>query len=1165
MTPLARRLVIVGLFMASVCVNGQGPASAVREEAYRANNRGVALLEQFNFTAAATAFRDALRIDPTLALARVNLSIALLYLPDAEAAAREAALAAQALPAAPQAAYVQGLAARELDHADQAMGFFERVQRLDPRDVGTAINIGQLQLAARRYDEAIAVLRTAVDTEPYNVTATYNLGLALTRSGARDEGQRLMEQSQALRGTGYGTTLSNNYLEQGRYAEAVASTGAEPDLVDPSVPPASFTLTTIASIGDGAASESPFGRRFAAGDLSPAGMRALAASLGGGLTLVDADGDGHLDLFVATNAGQRLYRNDNGRFVDITAGSGLGGVPAGAVTIGCIAGDLDNDGRPDLFVLRFGGSSLYHNEGNGRFTDVTAKAQFTPYPFLPGAAALVDVDHDGDLDLVIAGLADLDGTRDALGGSSRAFPDEFAGAPVQLLRNNGDGTFTDISREATVQAIGHAVAIVPTDFDNRRDIDLLIVNHDAPPVLFKNMRNGTFRNVAAEVALAPSPGAESPFSNVTSAAAADINKDDYPDFVFGRADQPGLFALSDGRGRYTVIPAPDGSRGAQAAQFVDYDSDGLFDLLTWSASGSHVLRNLGQRWEDVTPAAFPAQASASQRIVSSRTMAVADLDENGAPDIVSESPGGTLALFRNGGSRNRSMRVQLKGRVSNRSGVGSKIQLRAGSASARVETSAATPAVAAADVEFGIGSRPGADVVRVLWPSGILQAEAGTPLPPRQLVEELDRKSSSCPFLYTWNGERFEFVTDFMGAGEMGYWEGPGARNSPHPVEYVRIRDDQLKAKDGLYEIRVTNELEETLFLDRLQLLTVAHPRDVEVFPNEGMTDPPKPFRLYAARGAHPPARATDEHGHDVTAQITRLDRSSPDDFELKPFRGYAADHSVTLDLGPRESQTLLLLTAWTDYAFSSDNLAAHQAGLTLASPSLQIKSATGIWRTAIADIGIPVGRPQTLVVDLGGLLRPDEREVRLVTNMRIYWDQILVAAAAPFRLSLVRLDPTRAVLRERGFSAEGRPGGREPVLYDYERVSRESPWKTMLGRYTRLGDVRPLVIGSDDMFVVAKPGDEVAASFDARPLLALPPGWTRTHLLMGDGFSKEMDINSASPDAVEPLPFHRMTRYPYVTPEVYPDTARHRRYLSTFNTRRVVRSMPLLLEKESR
>ncbi len=176
---------------------------------------------------------------------------------------------------------------------------------------------------------------------------------------------------------------------------------------------------------------------------------------------------------------------------------------------------------------------------------------------------------------------------------------------------------------------------------------------------------------------------------------------------------------------------------------------------------------------------------------------------------------------------------------------------------------------------FGLGDRPAADVVRVLWPAGIVQAElppaaaGGVPASPAgpanpgvvphgtMLFTELDRKPSSCPYLFTWNGERFEFITDFMGGGEMGYQHAPGVIGQPDPEEFTRIDGSRLAPRDGRYELRVTNELEETLFLDQARLIAVDHPSSVEIHPREGAFSPPFPgFQLYAAAGARPVARA---------------------------------------------------------------------------------------------------------------------------------------------------------------------------------------------------------------------------------------------------------------------------------------------------------------------
>lgn len=1141
-------------------------ASATREDAYRSNNLGVALLEQYKYKEGAEAFSRALQIDPKLALARINLGIALFNVPDLRGAQREMEAAAALAPRAPQPQYIMGLIARSQNRAEDAVNAFRRVLEIDPRDVGANVNLGQLLVQQRKYTEAAAVFRTAMAAEPYNLTALYNLGTALTRAGEREEGARLIQKFQALRQSGAGTTIGQNYLEQGRYAEAVSSTGAEPGLVDRTTPAVTFTDATADILPASANSKSVVFGALA----SDTTRWEIASRLGTAATPLDFDGDGDLDLYVAIFSVQRLYRNDNGKLVDVTAQSGVfatGADNVAAITTGAVAGDYDNDAKPDLFVARDTSISLYHNDGNGKFSDVTNAAGLPRYPYLSGAVALVDVDHDGDLDIFIAGLADLSKPIK----SAARFPADFAGAPNMLLRNDGNGKFTDVTATAKVGgAPGQAVAVIPTDYDNRRDVDLLVLNYGKGPELYSNQRDGTFREIAAEVGLVLE-GAW------TCAAAGDLNKDGFTDFFFGRAAGAGVFAMSDGQGRFKTAAAPVGTEGIKAAQFLDYDNDGLLDCVTLSSAGLRIQRNIGDGWADVTERAVAGDfvtGSTTGVKETNQHFASADLDGDGDVDLILQS--NQTKIGRNdGGSQNNSVRVRLAGKVSNRSGVGAKIEARSGSLIQKLETYAASPAPAPADIIFGLGKRPAPDAVRVLWPAGIVQAETAaggasattasqkknTVLP----ITELDRKPSSCPYLYAWDGERFEFITDFMGGGEMGYWEAPGHFNTPDPDEYVRIRGDQLRERDGRFELRVTNELEEALFIDRLQLLVVAHPREVEVYPNEGMKSRPlPPFTLYMTKDARPPLSAKDDHDHDVLARISKLDRQFPDDFPLERIRGYAAEHTLTLKLdeGKKKSsaRTLLLLTGWTDYSWSSDNVAATQSGKAMRPPALQVKDESGRWRTVIENMGVPVGRPQTVAVDLTGKFLSASREVRIVTNMRIYWDQILVDTSdGNFSGHTARLDPSVANLRWRGFSAEVTPDGREPYGYDYERVSFTSPWKVLPGRYTRLGDVRELLTSTDDLFVISRPGDEVSLSFDATRLPVLPEGWTRTFLLYADGFSKEMDINSATPNEVAPFPFHGMSRYPYALPESYPMTEARRAIFEKYNTRIVRREVPLI------
>ncbi len=617
-------------------------ASGDRESAYRANNVGIAFLEQFDYDAAAASFTQALKVDDSLGIARFNLALALFYANNADASLVEARAAAERIPDSPQPHYLLGLLARSQNRAEDAVGEFTRVLERDPDDVGAKVNLGQVYLQERKYDEALKLLREAFASEPFNVTAAYNLATALGRSGAQQEARTAMERFQKLRDSSYGFTYSQTYLAQGKYAEALASTGAEAELVNQAAPAASFVDATSTFLP---------GRR--AGEFVPAAGAAAAAALSGHVTLFDADGDGDLDLAEAGAAGLRLYRNAAGLLKE-EAGLAPPQTDGGGVPIAAVAADHDNDGRIDLFLLRYGGNRLLRQQADGRFEDVTAAAGIAGSPRLARSAALVDVDHDGDLDIFIVGYQE--------GASAGGAGQEQTGPALnQLLRNNGDGTFADVTAPSGVSgAGGPGIAVVPTDFDNRRDMDLLVVQRGRAPTLFQNVRDGSFRDAAPDVRLPPA-------ASYSSVAAGDVNKDGYTDFFFGRSDGPGTLALSDGSGRFASSPAPAGSAGAIASQFVDYDNDGLLDLVVVAERSPHLFRNLGGRWAEVAINGLESGAAAYQ------SMAVGDLDGDGDEDAVVSLRNGELRAWRNdAGSASHSLQVKLTGRVSNRGGVGSK-------------------------------------------------------------------------------------------------------------------------------------------------------------------------------------------------------------------------------------------------------------------------------------------------------------------------------------------------------------------------------------------------------------------------------------------------------------------------------------------------------------
>jgi len=1064
------------------------------EASYRANNLGVAQLERFDFDGAAQSFRRALEIDPRLTLARLNLAIALLHAGKPEDAEANARQAVAAMPDSPSASFVLGLILRALNRSEDAIPAFARVVALDPDDAGAAVNLGQILQEQRKYPEAVAQFTRAVGAEPYNVTAAYGLATSLARADRDDDSAAAMKRFTALRDTPYATSFSQSYLEQGRYAVAISSTGLERELVDERTPAVTFRDATAKSLG------------------AEAGGRCVA------LALADLDADGDLDLVLLSTDRVTVLANERGRFRR-TSAMAIAGTRPGALAVG----DLDNDGRPDIFVSGDPENRLFGQRADGSFGDLTAAAAFPASSGARRAIALLDADHDGDLDIAI-------------------------GDPLQLLRNNGNGTFTDIASEAGLHpAVRPIQAIVGTDFDDRRDVDVLVMPAGAP-ALYRNLRDGRFEEVATAVGLPPA-------DDYSAVAAGDVNKDELTDFFFARRNAPGVFVTSRGVDRFQTSTGPDETTGATAVMLVDYDNDGVLDLVAMTPTGPRLWRHAGDKWIDASPRAFAAETAADGDALVG--LAVGDLDGDGDADIVARTAAGALrVLVNDGGNTNRSLSVGLAARVSNRSAIGAKVDLRAGSLRQRLEVSVSSPPVRPSDVVFGLGRRSAADVVRVLWPAGILQAEISprTPL----TIAELDRKPSSCPFLYTWNGSQFEFVTDFLGGGEMGDWVAPDTWSRPDPDEYVRIRNDQLHSRDGNYELRITNELEEVMFLDRVELVAVDHPAGVAVFPNEGLRATPDPFRLFTIRAPKLPVTAVDDHGHDVSDLIQSMDHRYPDDFVVSSIRGYAETHTLTLDLGQGSDRARLLLTGWTDYAFSSDNVAAHQAGVALRPPALQVRDESGTWRTVDDDIGFPTGRPQTLVIDLKGKFLGPSREVRIVTNMRVYWDQILVDRSGEDLPVRITRSPARtATLSWRGFSIPVRFDGRAPERYDYGRVTGTAPWKAFTGRYTREGDVRPLLETSDDRFVIAMPGDEIAVAFDTAAFPPMAAGQSRTFLLYADGFSKEMNLRSASPDRLQPLPFHGMTRYPYGAGESVPSAPEYRDYLARYNTRVIARSVP--------
>ncbi len=463
-----------------------------------------------------------------------------------------------------------------------------------------------------------------------------------------------------------------------------------------------------------------------------------------------------------------------------------------------------------------------------------------------------------------------------------------------------------------------------------------------------------------------------------------------------------------------------------------------------------------------------------------------------------------------------------------------------------------------------------ADTVRITWPNGLIQNEVRQAANRPYVYKEAQRLSGSCPMIWTWNGTGFQFITDVLGIAPLGASSGDGSYFPVDHDEYVQIPAEALALKDGALELRVTEELSEVSFIDQLRLFAIDHPAAEEVFVNEKWKGPPFPeFRFYGARTRVYPVAARDGAGRDVLAKVLKRDLDYPMAFR-RSESGIAELHALTLDFGKAAAgnRAVMVLHGWVDWADGSTFMAAAQESKEgLIPPYLQVRNARGEWTTVIEDMGMPDGKPKTITVDLTGKFLSSSREVRIVTNLCVYWDEIFLSESsdAP-ELRQTRVATASARTRFRGFSdSKIHPQRTQPEQFFYAKSSPLSYWNPTPGLYTRYGDVRELLEEPDDKYVILGAGDEIQLRFDPSALPPVPSGWRRDYLLKVDGWAKDRDANTAYSQSVEPLPFHAMSSYPYPANEHFPDDPDHRAWREKYNTRPALRLIRSLEPRTSR
>lgn len=1189
--------VVVATAIATACTREQAPSAGA---ILTARTLGLVYLQTDRLDSAEVQFKKVVAWAPKEALGYANLGLT--YLRGGRLKeAQEQALRARALDST--SATIGLLLARVYAAAGNvadARAVLDRMAHSGTDDPATLFALVQLDTAAEQAPARIDLLRRIIAKAPTNVAVRMALMDAFVARGDADSATHSLEEIRRLPPDPPKEALTQfakalPLLRAGKVADARAPLERFRSVMEltpayqssltkvkgPDGPMVGRPVLTFSSSINVAQRASSLGGAVqnavlftdATADLglgstlagtSASGMGNAEVSPGGGATaggapaavalaVGDYDGDGSDDIFAsrwdaATRSfAARLYHAEGGRFKDVTATSGIS--LAGDATYAIFA-DYDNDGLLDLFAIGADGRGhLFRNTGKGTFEDVTATARVGD---VGGAtkALFVDLDHDGDLDLVAVGPQG-----------------------VRALRNNADGTFTEATAEFGLSGPGDVRDVAFADFDGDGRMDLFVTRRKGSNTLFRNVGARRFVDATAASGLATTGGSG-------AVAVGDYNNDGALDLFVGAADDgEGTLWLNKGDGTFTrdrrstaALAALRGLR-VSAARFVDYDNDGWLDLAVVgaprtggghgdggaradggsrgaSARGLVLLRNTAKgTFEDRSSLLPPGGGGET-------ALATTDIGRDGDEDFIAAGASGLRVLRNDGGNANLFVQVRLAALrtgsgKNNDFGIGAKLELRVGD---MVQTRVVTGPV----THFGLGAHLKADVLRVEWPNGVFQVIhfPGTD----QDVLENEVLKSSCGFLYAWNGTQFRFVTDVMWRSALGMpmgimgantaWAPPGASQ-----EYLRVPGSALVPRDGKYVLQLTEELWETSYTDEIRLLAVDHPDSVNIFVDERFVPPgPVALKLFQAVRAHPPRSAVDDHGVNVLPALRDKDDVYVSNLVPVQYQGLVETHDLVMDLGDDAGGpgTNLYLRGWIYPTDASINVAlSQQSRLKPMLPALEVRDASGAWRKA-ADIGFPSGKNKTVVVDLAGKFPTRDHHVRIRTNMQIYWDQAFVATNATASPTKVSLLPLRSAdLHFRGTSRTYRKGGRYgPQWFDYSDVTTEPIWRPITGAFTRYGDVLSLLDKPDDMYIVMAPGDETTLQFAAAP--PPPTGWTRDFLLYSDGWIKDADMNTALGNTVGPLPFHAITAYPYAPGEAYPSDAAHRAYLREYNTRRI-------------
>jgi tetratricopeptide (TPR) repeat protein len=962
---------------------------------------------------------------------------------------------------------------------------------------------GCAELQLRNFTNAIQILQQAKDIDIRVNAVSLQLGLAYEGLGRFDEALAQYEEIAQFEADfpGIHFRLSHVYQRLGRGLEAATQLQAHQQWLakNPNVnlTPAGLARCKYTEARIPLQPEQPErdGVKVVFSDVSAGAFG--GAKFSGPVGVIDFARNGTNHLLVRDGDSFRVLVNRGGKFT--TNEQSFQFTNGGNYTRWLVA-DLNKDVVPDALVLGDRGVHLFRFTTNGTAMETTRFAGLQDFAAVDGLFA--DLNFRGDLDLLSVST----------------------NGELRVMSNLQNMYFVETS--TNVPALNFVHQLATDDWNDDETLDLFVSRTNAPTMLLLKERGGAWSNTVdfARGAI----------------ALADMNNDLRPDFVSAPGDRIEIIL----NGATNVATVSLGGFRPGELKLLDYDNDGWLDVLALG-NGLRMLRNLGTNgFRDMT---VPLALGKFQDRVDS--FVAADFDNDCDTDFIVSAAGSGLHFFRNdGGNKNQQLKVSLQGTRSNTSGIGMRLDVIAGGLrlARRVHE---------LPVEIGVGKHKQLDAVNPQWSelSPSYTEITLTNCEPLHILE-LALPTGSCPYLYTWNGESFRFVSDFLCSAPLGLPIAPGKYIEADEDEIIWIgNENNFKPRNGLsrpgtkakneYLLQITEELREVLYLDEAKLLVVDHSAGTEVHSTSKMLPGRSSFgfgkhELVTLRNRIPLRSASNDAGVDVTRVLSDIDHSfaSPTKLRAPQLRGLTELHSLTIDFGdlPGDKSLVLALTGWLRFGGGMANIAASSyTDFPFPFPVLEAEM-NGEWSRVDVEVGAPSGRAKTILVDLAGKLPPRARHLRVSAAFEIHWDRVaLFERADEAETKVTRFAPTRTDLHWRGYGEMDRLSGLQMLVPNYNRIHNAPLWRiTPSGWATRYGEIDELISARDNALAIIAAGDELTLGFSADKLPAKPPGAERDFFLFASGWDKDSDFHVATGTTIGPLPWHGLNDQIYGTSE---------------------------------